>query len=180
MGEVSAWELDLGEGLSAAVGEREMIHLISDPPPLFEIPQSPRYCRKVFIWQGKILPLIDLPMRLLGHRTVSKGLLAVVTFQNYPEAKIRHGSLLLNSLPRRIHVDDSQVCDLPEAPSGWRHLAIACFEQGQGPVPVLDLPSLFSLPPADASGSRLADAAQPSPRPGLDALSMESRIDPKE
>lgn len=181
MNEVSAWKLDLGAGLSAAVGEREMIHLLSDPPALFEIPRSPSYCRNVFVWQGRILPLMDIPLRLLGYRTIGQGLMAVVAFQKYPNSKIRYGSLLLNSPPQRIRVDDRQACDLPESPTGWRDLAIACFEQAQlGPVPILDLPSVFSLPQSHTSESRLTEAGQPRPGPSQDPLPMESRIDPKE
>jgi chemotaxis signal transduction protein len=148
MAEVNAWLLNLGEGLLAAVGEREMIHLLSDQPALFEVPQSPCYCRKVFAWQGGILPLMDLPSRLTGRRTLNPGLVAVVAFSKCPEVKTLHGALLLNSPPQRIRVDDRQACDLPESPSGWEHLAIACFEQSKyGPVPVLDLPRVFSLLP---------------------------------
>jgi chemotaxis signal transduction protein len=181
MSVVSAWQLDLGSGLWAAVGEREMIHLMSDPPALFEIPHSPSYCRRVFVWQGRILPLMDLPLRLLGQHSLSQGLLAVVAFQKYPEATIRHGALLLDSPPVRIRVEDSQACDLPESPSGWRHLAIACFEQAQqGPVPILDLSRVFLLPPASASGTKLTDADQPDSLPVQETLAMESRIDPKE
>lgn len=147
MSEASAWLLQFDQGLSAAVGERNMIHLLADKPALFEIPQSPSYCRNVFIWQGGVLPLMDLPSRLLGRHSLSHGPLAVVAFQNYPGTKTQYGALLLNAPPTRIHVNDSQACGLPDSLPGWRDLAIACFERGeQGPVPVLDLAKVFSLP----------------------------------
>ncbi len=43
MSEVNAWLLDLGEGLYAAIGELEMVHLLPDAPALFDVPQSPPY-----------------------------------------------------------------------------------------------------------------------------------------
>jgi chemotaxis signal transduction protein len=136
-----------------------MIYLLQDEPSLFEIPQSPCYCRNVFVWQGGILPLMDLPLRLLGRRTVNQGFLAIVAFRKYPGAKIEHGALLLSSPPTRIGVNDTQACDLPETPPDWRRLAIACFERaGQGAVPVLDLSKVFSLAPGDASGRNLTEA----------------------
>jgi len=148
MSEVNAWLLDLGEGLLAAVGQLEVVHVLPDAPTLFEIPQSPSYCRKVLVWETEMLPLMNLAMRLLG-RTVaeSRGLVAVTAFQAYPGAQPCYGALMLDAPPVRIRVSDSQACDLPDAQSGWRRLAIACFEQsGRGPVPVLDLAKVFSLP----------------------------------
>ena len=151
MSEVNAWLLDLGEGLLAAVGALEMVHLLPDEPALFEIPQSPIYCRNVLVWQDEILPLMDLAARLLGRPgPVGQDLLAVLAFQEYPGAETRNGALLLKAPPIRIHVNDSQACDLPDSPSDWQHLAIACFELAERrPVPVLDLAKVFCLSQGD-------------------------------
>jgi len=150
MSEATAWLLDLGGGLHAAVGEREMLHLLPDPPTLYRIPQSPPYCCKVLLWEGEILPLMELARRIPVRevvRTEGRGLIAIIAFQEQPGAASRHGALLLNAPPVRIRVGDAQACALPEPASVWRRLAIACFEQaGRGPVPVLDLARLFLLP----------------------------------
>jgi hypothetical protein len=147
MSEASAWLLELGKGLLAAVGEREMIHLLPDQPLLSQIPQSPVYCNRVFVWQGEIIPLMDLSLRLLARPAVPNALLAIVAFEKSPQAKALYGAILLNAPPRRIVVNDNQDCDLPDSPSGWRRLAISCFEQPRcGSVPVLDLAKVFSRP----------------------------------
>jgi len=148
MSEVNAWLLDLGEGLLAAVGELELVHLLPDAPALFDVPQSPAYCRKVLVWQQEILPLMNLATRLLGRPAArGGGLVAVTAYQERPGADPSYGALMLSAPPVRVRVADSQACGLPEAQPGWRHMAIACFErEGRGPVPVLDLAKVF-LPP---------------------------------
>lgn len=150
MSEVNAWLLDFGGGLHAAVGDLEMIHALPDAPSLFAIPRSPDYCRQVLVWQGEVLPLMDVALRLAARPPSVNGsgsLIVITAFQDHPGAAPRHGALLLNTAPVRIRVNDTQACELPESQSVWGHLAIACFEhQDRGPVPVLDLRKLFSLP----------------------------------
>ena len=148
MSEVNAWLLDLGEGLLAAIGELELVHLLPDAPALLDVPQSPAYCRKVLVWQQEILPLLNLAARLLGRPVIGgSGLVAVTAYQEHPGADPRYGALMLSAPPVRVRVADSQACGLPETQSGWRCLALACFEHaGCGSVPVLDLAKVFSPP----------------------------------
>jgi hypothetical protein len=153
MSEVNAWLLDLGGGLLAAVGELEMVHMLPDDPELFEIPQSPAYCRNVLVWQGEILPLMNLASRVLDRPVKeNRNLVAITAFQEYPGAEVRHGALILHAPPERIRVNDSHACDLSGFQTVWRRLALACFEYtDRGPVPVLDLCNLFLLPSRYAS-----------------------------
>jgi chemotaxis signal transduction protein len=152
MSEVTAWLLDLGHGLHAAVGEREIIHVLPDPPPMFEIPRSPAYCRRLLIWQDELLPLMNLAGRVTARPVApaeaqpgDDGLVAIAAFQRHPGEAPRHGGLLLRGTPSRVGVSDANACGLPEAPGGWRQFAISCFEHADlGPVPVLDLQSVFS------------------------------------
>ena len=155
MSTVNAWMLDLGGGLHAAVGEREMIHVLPDAPTLYQIPQSPSHCRQVLVWQGTVLPLMDLSKRLPAGISDtpdtaigSRELVVITAFQGHPGDEPRHGALLLRGMPVRIRVSDTDACDLPEPLQPWRPYAIACFDHsGTGPVPVLNLHGVFSLPP---------------------------------
>ena len=148
MSEVNAWLLDLGEGLHAAVGELEMVHILPEAPALFEIPQTPDHCRRVLVWRGEVLPLMDIAMRLEARSSAvdgTRGLIAVTAFEEAPGRPARHGALWLNRAPARIRVDDAQACGLPESLPDWRPIAISCFDYaGLGPVPVLDLHTVFS------------------------------------
>ena len=58
----NAWILDFGMDFCAAVGVREILHLVDDSPS-FAIPCTPLFCHRVIIWQGNLLPLMDLAAR---------------------------------------------------------------------------------------------------------------------
>jgi chemotaxis signal transduction protein len=146
---VNAWLLDLG-GLYAAIGEREMRHLLPDSPALHTIPRSPAYCRQVLIWEDEVVPVMDLARRIHPSSpaaAATRGPIAIIAFQGQPRDRPQHGTLLLSAPPVRARVSDAQACLLPEPASAWRRLASACFEQdGRGPFPVLDLARIFWLP----------------------------------
>jgi chemotaxis signal transduction protein len=149
MATANAWLITLSRNLRVAVGEFEMIHVIPDLPPLFEVPRAPSYCRHVTIWERKIVPVMDLARRLLGDATLTacsggdnSTFLAIVARQ--PEKSFQYGALVLSSVPARVQVDDDQACTLAEPLQGWRALALSCFEHEEyGPIPILNLAHIF-------------------------------------
>ena len=155
MSEANAWLLDLGRGRHAAVGELEMVHVLPEPPTLFEIPRTPDYCRQVLVWQGEVLPVMDIAMRLWAQPSEvprplggARDLVAIAAFQQRPGDVPRHGGLLLRGMPARIVVSDANACELPDSLQAWRPYALSCFDySGVGPVPVLNLRGTFSLAP---------------------------------
>lgn len=158
--QASAWTLTFEEGIYAAVGEREMVHILPDPPNLFEIPETPAYCRNVLVWQGQILPLIDLSIYVEGRpwnepRSSPNTLVGIVAYQANAGEAPRYGGLLLLQAPVRVSVTDQQACTLPERLRSWAPLAISCFQDStHGPIPILDLKRVFLHPP----GAGLVDA----------------------
>jgi len=143
--ESTAWILALDDRLRAAVGERELIHLI-EAPTLLEVPLSPYYCRRAILWNNLLLPAMDLAAWLRGREQPAqqeRKLAGVVAYQPQMGAA-EYGVLLLSDIPARTHVSDTQACKLPEQPTGWRDLAISCFLDAETPVPILDLPLIFS------------------------------------
>jgi len=149
----SAWLLNLGGGHYGAVGQLHLVHLVA-APPCSDIPYSPFYCQKVFVWQGNILPVMDLTSRLAGHPVLLEedgdSLMGIVAFQETAEESPQYGGILLSAPPLRIDVTDEQATDLPEHPAGWLILGSACFEHPKhGPIPILNLPAIFSPPSPD-------------------------------
>lgn len=144
MAEATAWIVDLADGLRAAVGERDMIHLVEQP--LCEsIPYTPAHCCCVLLWEGEILPIMDLTLWLTGQSVEPTcRSIGIVAWQTQPEAAPQYGALLFSGLPRKVQVSDEQRCDLPLQPSGWKTVAISCFRHHGQPVPILDLPLIFS------------------------------------
>jgi chemotaxis signal transduction protein len=142
--ESAAWVLMLDHQLLAAVGERELVHLI-EAPTLLDVPRSPPYCRQVLVWNDTLLPTMDLAAWLREQPAQRQQPLAgVFAYQMQPGADPEYGALLLAGIPTRTRVADEQVSALPKQPGHWRTLAISCFRQGDQPIPILDLPYIFS------------------------------------
>jgi chemotaxis signal transduction protein len=140
----AAWVLMLDRQLLAAVGERELVHLV-ETPILLDVPRSPPYCRQVLVWNDTVLPAMDVAAWLRGQPAQRQQTLAgVFAYQTRPGAAPEYGALLLAGIPARTRVADDQACALPKQPSGWRTLAISCFKQGDQPMPILDLPTIFT------------------------------------
>lgn len=140
-----AWILALDSVLRAAVGERELVHLI-EAPTLLDVPLSPPYCRQVLVWNENLLPAMDLAAWLRPGEPVQCRwpLAGVFGYQTKPGAEPAYGALLLAGIPERARAADSQACALPKQPARWRTLAISCFKRGDHPIPILDLPHLFT------------------------------------
>jgi len=140
----TAWILALDDRLRAAVGERELIHLI-EVPTLLEVPLCPYYCRHILVWNDAVLPAMDLAAWLHGQPSQrSRTLAGVFGYQMRRGAKPEYGALLLAGIPARARVTDESACGLPKKPRNWRSAAISCFKPGSDLIPVLDLAHIFA------------------------------------
>lgn len=140
MAAADAWLLDFGAGLTAAIGDRELFHILYRPES-HPVPRAADHCGQVIAWEGRLLPLWDLKRRL-GGAASEAGLVAVVGFHN-AKGGTAFGALRLSTPPQRIEADDAYACELSEAQRGWRELSKSCFARDGQPVPVLDLASMF-------------------------------------
>jgi chemotaxis signal transduction protein len=146
-----AWLLTLGTH-RAAVGVREQVHLMLEPGAA-ELAGTPAHCRHVIFWNGRCVPVMDLS-RWLDPSAESAGLdqnrhLGVYAYQQGADAPVEFGALWLARPPQRIDVDDAAAAPLPEDCAGWARVAVACFADAAGAVPILDLPRIFSGALAD-------------------------------
>ncbi|MDP2826549.1 MAG: hypothetical protein Q8O52_28170 [Sulfuritalea sp.] len=139
-----AWLLNFGDGQLAAVGKRELLHLVPQPE-LFEVPRTPRHCSRVLIWQHRVVPVWDILAWIKpGSRAKDAGLVAVVGYQSRRRQTPQFGAMVLAEPPSRIGVTDAQACELSREQSAWGEIAISCFRHEEKPVAVLDLPLMFS------------------------------------
>jgi len=144
MAEAMAWIVHLNGNLCVAMGEHEMVHFV-EHPVCADIPHTPTHCQQVLWWEGEILPVLDLTAWLTGQpaeRTCTG--VSIVRWQEGPDAAPQYGALLCTGIPQKVRVKDEQVCDLPVQPSGWQEVAISCFRHNGYPVPIVDLPYIFS------------------------------------
>ena len=142
MAATHAWLLSFGEGLAAAVGERELFHILYRPQT-HALPRAPEHCARVIEWEGQLLPLWDTRRRLGEPSSADVAMVAVVGYADATGATA-FGALCIGAPPQRIAVDDAQACDLPETVPAWRHISKSCFSRDDAPVPVLDLTSMFA------------------------------------
>lgn len=141
-----AWLLNFGDGEVAAVGQRELLHLVPQSST-FEVPRVPRHCRRVLAWQNQLVPVWDILEWLRpGSAGKQAALASVVGYQSRRRQTPRFGALLLVEPPSRIEVCNSQACELDKNQLAWRGIAISSFRHDgiAQPVPVLDLPLMFS------------------------------------
>jgi hypothetical protein len=139
-----AWLLDFGDGELAAVGRRELLHLVPQPE-IFEVPRTPQHCSRVLIWQDRVVPVWDVRAWLSPEsRMESAPLAAIVGYQLRTREQPRFGAVLLVKPPGRIAVKDADACELADRQARWKELAISSFRHGEDPVAILDLPRMYS------------------------------------
>ena len=141
---LNAWILDLGMGYKAALGGRELLHLL-DVHSTFSVPNTPPYCHQVVAWQERLLPVMDIAARLSGATQQAK-FLAVIGYQKKRGEYPQFGALQLLSPPLKVEVSDEQACALPANLPGWDEMAISCFEYQNEAIPVLNLNRVFNRP----------------------------------
>lgn len=141
-----AWLLDFGRGLRASVGFHEMSQVLI-APTLFDVPCTPLYCNEVLIFQDHILPVLDFPSFLEGHKVPHLGpaIVGIVVHQEDLNHPLSYAGLRLVSLPINIYVSDDQACELSFRQEHWHPpLVVSCFAYEETIIPVLNLVYLFS------------------------------------
>ena len=138
----NAWVLSFDNTRHAAIGELELVHVLADEPPLFDIPRTPVYCAQAFVWQERILPLLDVAARLEGQSTQRRHI-AVVRWRDKDTGTVEHGGVALCTPPKRVQVDDEQQCAIED--EQWQECSLSCFRHEElGAVPIVALDKVFA------------------------------------
>ena len=160
VGAHNAWVLPLRGQLYGAVSGVELCHLMHEPSVIY-LPASPSFCKYLIRWGDRFVPVLDLASWLLEGEETKPKFLAVVMFQDQHSRNWKHGSIVINTIPRRIQIEASApAVQLPQNVAKWRDLFLSCFDDPEtGPVPVLNLSVLFSDLLVKSDLSRLAMSA---------------------
>ena len=151
----SAWLLTMNGGRRVAVGEGELVHIISDEAERVVVPGQSERIRECIVWQNRQLPLFDVADALrvddsagdsMATAATSSGTIIVIAaYQLSNASQVEFGALPVHALPERIEVADDSGCELPPESAGWRGLAHSCFKHQQhGAVPILNLGRVFA------------------------------------
>lgn len=143
-----AWILSITDTLFAAVGEFELVHILPDSVELYKVPKAPHYCQQVFVWQNKVIPVMDLAARFGFEQNLTTKehfFISIFAYRAEKTGLIEFGALLLTDTPRRKAVSDEQACALTTDLYAWRQCFKSCFKDSdtQKEIPVLKLERLF-------------------------------------
>jgi hypothetical protein len=141
----SAWLLKYKPGGCVAFPAHTTMGLV-DRPAIRVVPGTPYYCPGLFQWEGRYLPLVDLNALLRAYPGETVPVIEhvlVLAWQPAPGKALAYGAVCAPHLVRKIEVDDSQQCPLPEDSDLWPWTALSCFRHEGRPVPVLDTARLF-------------------------------------
>lgn len=143
-----AWILSITDTVFAAVGEFELVHILPDNVALYQVPKAPHYCQQVFVWQNKVIPVMDLAAGFGFERkstTNEHAFISIFAYRAEKSGLLEFGALLLTDTPRRKEVSDEQACQLPGDLVAWRQYFKSCFKDSDinKEIPVLRLERLF-------------------------------------
>lgn len=140
----TAWIIEIAENFFGAVGEFELIHILPDYPQLFKIPKTPDYCQQVFIWQNRIIPMLNPAKKLLNIDAQGKTI-AIFAYRNQKTNYIEYGALFIANTPNRIEVSDEQAVTLPIHLKPLSIYIQCCFQETdtQNIIPILNIEQLF-------------------------------------
>jgi chemotaxis signal transduction protein len=142
-----AWLLNCGSSLSIAVGFHEMVELLQNHNS-HSIPGSPGYCSSLLVWQNNsLVPVMDLAL-LVGKNQADNEtpFVSILRYQEAPRMPLQHLALKVKTAPRRIEIDDEQVCDFPQEPnfSPLRPITLSTVLHEENAVMIVDLARLCS------------------------------------
>lgn len=140
---IAAWILPVDEFMKVAVGEFEFIHIVSQTE-YFSIPQAPKYCDQVILWNENIVPVMDLSLWYSGHeQSYDTAVIAVLIYKNN-NGDLLYGGIRLKNMPVLNIVTNDQSCLLPDESDKWKEMCLSCFKSSNGDVvPILDVARLF-------------------------------------
>lgn len=143
-----AWLLTVESKCRVAISETELCEYVAGPV-LHEIPAADNYCSEVMLWQGRPVPVIQLPSLLRSNSASSQRVLGigVVAYQLSRGTHLSFVGLPLLDSPEKIRVAESQACSKPtDIDPLWDlpGLCLAYFSYQSAGIPIVNAASLCS------------------------------------
>ena len=143
MPESSAWLLKLSKNDAIAIGEQELIHIITEPE-LLKIPKTMPHCQHIINWKNNVLPVMNILGLLHNQNTDISNIIGIIAYKDPRSMSIQYSAIDLSFIPKKIIVNDNQACELSTTEEKWSQYTIASFKQQQKVIPIVDLARLFS------------------------------------
>ena len=144
MSEAAAWLMQIDRLTRVAVGQLELIHIISSPEYI-EVPKAPEYCQRVVYWNHKMIPVIDISMLVTGTSTYYQNNAVAVALYTDPQTnEVSYGGIQLTDMPLLEKISNDQGLSPTDLASHWHPYAISGFKsKDKDLVPIIDVKRLF-------------------------------------
>lgn len=137
-----AWLIEASGGYQFVVAEYEMIEYVIEAE-LHEIPLTPEYASSVLLWQDQMVAVIDFGLMIERVQELTSNI-SLLAYQETAGDALKYISVALRSPPKKITIDDVQMCE-QEAPNPfWDYLSDSWFTYEGDAVPVLNVQRLGS------------------------------------
>ncbi|MCA1779725.1 MAG: hypothetical protein LC637_10160 [Xanthomonadaceae bacterium] len=145
MNPVHAWRLEPGQ-VSIAIARNDLVEVLHDVNAM-GLPIGPRWCREILAWRGRLIPLASATGSGAGNGAENDlAYAAVIALQPDPERdETEYVAIRIRTPPLAIEVGAGQDREPPADPVFPREYLLACFEDGEDPVAVIDLARLFAV-----------------------------------
>lgn len=143
MPESNAWIIKLTDKETVAIGENELLHIITEPE-LYKIPKTKKYCQHVIKWQSHVLPVMNITGLLYNQDIGISNIIGIVAYRERSSDQINYGAIDLAAIPKKTLVYDEEACDLSEATKQWKPLTTACFKKEDRAIPIISLEKIFT------------------------------------
>ena len=85
MRKAAAWVMKVDDSLYVSVSQMELVHIINTPS-LIKVPQTPKFCQDIILWNDNILPVVDLSVLCNQSGNKSTGnVIAVIIYRDVNE-----------------------------------------------------------------------------------------------
>lgn len=147
----NAWVLPIADSMQVAIGEYEMIHIITEWIKFNSVPHTPDYCNLTLVWQGNLVPVFDIYNFIYQSelvrdvKSMDVYFVCIVAYSSVQHTDaVEYGAVLLSELPYRTIVTDDLFCDYPSGQDNWSDISTSCFQdKDHGAIPIIDLQKIF-------------------------------------
>ena len=145
MSDVAAWLMQVDRTSRVAVGQLELIHIIAVPEYL-EVPRAPDYCKRIVLWNNKIVPVVDISM--LINKTSAyyqHNAVAIALYYDPDNQDLKYGGIQLTDMPVLDKVNNDQHIAEAELSVKWKRISLSGYRRKDNDIiPILDVQRLFS------------------------------------
>ena len=142
MPESNAWLLTFNNKDSVAIGEKELLHIITEPE-LHYVPKAKKYCQNIISWQDQILPVTNINGYVNNSEAKLSNIIGIVAYRPTDTDEIKYSAIDLTGIPKKITVNDEQACQITDEIKQWKPYSVACFNYNDKATPIINLSAFF-------------------------------------